>query len=94
MRLNFNRNHEELPDEMPEDLSKVLTLIREGKKLKAMRRLRSMRNRYGEDIKFRKRACELAYDAECYRDALEDAKFLLDRLGDEDSKFFFDRLSH
>ncbi|MEO0191793.1 MAG: hypothetical protein ABIM46_03305 [candidate division WOR-3 bacterium] len=80
----MERNAEGLSDE----LEKVKELLRQGRKQKALRKLRALRDKHQEDIEFRKNALRLAHDAGYYEDALEDAWFLVAREGDDESKLF------
>jgi|GEM_PF-2406019 len=75
-----------LPDDISDGIVKVSELLREGKKHKAMRKLRVLRKRCPDNWHFRLMAFGLSYKADYLDDALDDARFLAENARSNEDK--------
>lgn len=75
-----------LPDDVFEQLGKVSFLFEEGKKQKAMRKLKTLKKRCPNNRYLRSIAFNLSYAADYLDDALEDARFLAEYARDSEDK--------
>ncbi len=86
--INFSLEEYQPPEDVFYKLRDILLLIQDGKKQKAKRKLQALRNAHADDINIRKITLKISYELEDYEGALEDARFLVEHEGDDESKLY------